>query len=313
MNCKTALRPASVLVACLLVALTAATSRAVIVLPKGGGPPIAGFLVRQDATSVVVREPLPDGTSRERTLPRAEIDDLIVTVSAERLESLRPDAPRAYRDYAEELAEKRRDPEARAAAVRLYLIAAYLAPEELGRSCLMGMAALSNRPAEQRKYRAMAYLLDPAHNRALLKPADSPPPATNAAPDADPSPLLESLQLVRQGKYDRALESGRSAAPLFERYGQVLSYGEFAEACQRARQSGLSDALLRRVLRLELLLLGPPAPGESPEPAKEPASASWLEIVAAGRHAPVPSLSLETITEFDPRQCRFRDGRWVEP
>ena len=32
-----------------------------------------------------------------------------------------------------------------------------------------------------------------------------------------------------------------------------------------------------------------------------------------GGLAPLPSLDLETLTEFDPRKCVFRDGKWTEP
>jgi hypothetical protein len=285
----------------------------VIVIPKGDGPTIAGFLVREDPAKVVLREELQDGTFQEREIPRSEIDELIVTVDAERLESLRPDDPHGYRDYAEELAVKRRDPEARAMAVRLYLIAAYLAPEKLGRSCLMGMAALADGPAERRKFRAMAYLLDPAHNRELLERSEADARGAPTAPDADRGELVDALRLLRQGKYGLAQGKAESVEPLFDRYGRVLSRDEFIETCQSAPDAGLPDDLLRGILRLELTLSEPTSPEEHSRPAKGPAPARWLRIIATGGHKPVPSLSLETITEFDPCKCVFRRGRWVEP
>ncbi|HUT94300.1 MAG TPA: hypothetical protein VMY37_32875 [Thermoguttaceae bacterium] len=301
------------ILACLLAGWMTASSRAAIVLPKGDGPPIAGFVVHEDSAKIVLREQLADGTFKDREIMRSQIDAVIVTVSAERLESLRPDDPSGYRDYAEELAEKRKDPEARATAVRLYLIAAHLAPEKLGRSCLMGIAALADNPADVRKFRAVAYLLDPAHNRELLKRSDLPVPPAETAADTDPSELVDALRLLRQGKYGLALGKAESAEPLFDRYGQFLSYREFIETCKAAPGSGPSDDLLRRILHVELTLSEPPASDDNREPPRDAPSADWLRIVTTGGHVPVPSLSLDTITEIDPRKCVFRRGRWAEP
>ena len=80
---------------------------------------------------VVTREKLPDGEFRVREIKRSDIDDVIFPVSSERLEQLDPGDPKAYRDYAEELAEKCEDPDARATAIRLYVLAAYLGSDVL--------------------------------------------------------------------------------------------------------------------------------------------------------------------------------------
>jgi len=301
------------ILACLLAGWMTASSRAAIVLPKGDGPPIAGFLVHDDSTKIVLRERLADGTFQDREIMRSQIDEVILTVSAERLQSLRPDDPSGYRDYAEELAEKRKDPEARATAVRLYLIAAHLAPDKLGRSCLMGIAALADEPADVRKFRALAYLLDPAHNRELLKRSDVPVPSAGAAAHANTSELVDALRFLRQGKYALAAQQAESAEPLFDQYAQFLSYREFLRTCEAAPSSGPSDDLLRRILHIELTLSEPPAPRENRETPQDVPSADWRQIVTTGGHAPVPSLSLETITEIDPRKCVFRRSRWAEP
>ena len=38
-------------------------------LPKGSNTPVMGYLVRRDERIVVVRQPLPDGKSRELLAP----------------------------------------------------------------------------------------------------------------------------------------------------------------------------------------------------------------------------------------------------
>jgi len=50
----------------------------------------------------------------------------------------------------------------------LYLIAAYRNPQELGRSSLLGMTALARTPAEERRFRAMTYLLGDDHDPATV-------------------------------------------------------------------------------------------------------------------------------------------------
>lgn len=301
------------ILACLLAGWMTASGRAAIVLPKGDGPPIAGFLVHEDSTKIVLREQLADGTFKDREIMRSQIDEVIITVSAGRLESLRPDDPAGYRDYAEELAEKRKDPEARATAVRLYLIAAHLAPEKLGRSCLMGMAALADDPADVREYRALAYLLDPAHNPELLKRSDAPSQPARRVAQANATELVDALRLLRQGKYALAAQKAEAAEPLFEEHAHSVSYGEFVRTCKAAPSEGPSDDLLRRILHVELTLSDPPIPHEKQETPQDAPPADWLQIVTTGGHAPVPSLSLETISEIDPRQFVFRGGRWAEP
>ena len=90
---------------------------AAVVIVKGSNQPVMGYLVKQDERSVVLREVLPGGKTRESSFPRGSIDELIITVVPERLASLEPARLNEYLEYAEELAEKHRDPEARAPAV----------------------------------------------------------------------------------------------------------------------------------------------------------------------------------------------------
>jgi hypothetical protein len=150
--------------------LAAHAGWAATVLLKNEATPVRGYLVAEDEQSVTLRVLEANGDWRERRILRESIEIVIRPVDAARLAELDPKFPRAYRDYAEELAEKRVDPEARETAIRLYLIAAYLAPDELGRSALLGMVPLARHEPERRRFRAMAYLLDPAGDRQLLQP-----------------------------------------------------------------------------------------------------------------------------------------------
>src|SRR5206468_9849498 len=92
----------------------------------------------------------------------------IITVSPERLAALDPSKPQDYREYAEELAEKQRDPEARDTAIRLYAIAAARGDDNLRHSALLGLIALARNPDEERLFRAAGYRFDSGHELTIL-------------------------------------------------------------------------------------------------------------------------------------------------
>src|SRR5947208_1573971 len=79
---------------------------------------VRGFLVSEDAKQISVRIKLPSGKDRVEKFELAKIK-IIHKVDRERLEKLSKDNPKAYKDYAEQLAQKKTDPEAAELAMRL--------------------------------------------------------------------------------------------------------------------------------------------------------------------------------------------------
>ena len=296
----------------LSVSLWPAVARAVLVLKKGSNQPITGFLVSETPQAVVVREILPDGKQRDLSFLRSEIEELIITVSPERLAELDPAEPKQYREYAEELAEKRRDPEARAAAIRLYQIAAVLDSEKLGRGAMLGMISLARSPQEEAKLRAAEYLLDPRHDASVLVPTTGIRTAPTAATRDALRPLLRALQLARRGRGVQAklLADQEAVQRQLKAFEEQLTLEELYAACSTAK---LSDAQLHKVLGLEIAIETKLA-GESAETAAlKAAQKPWSDAVARGEVAAMPSLDLERLTEFDPRACLYRNGEWVRP
>src|SRR5262245_31427244 len=133
---------------------------------------IGGFLVRDDGPILIIRIRTADGREQDIPYTLAKIT-VLHRLDEKRLASLSRDDPKAYRDYAEELAGKKdileKDPEARDRTMRLYLIAAYLKPEQYGSSSLLAMSKLASTPAEARRCRALAFLLDPKASDDILK------------------------------------------------------------------------------------------------------------------------------------------------
>jgi hypothetical protein len=307
----------------------AARCWAVTVLLKDSTTPVKGFLVSESDARVVVDELLPDGKVERRTLPRSVIDLVIQPVAADRLAALDRSQPQTYRDYADELSEKREDPEARATALRLYLITATLDPQGQGRGCLLGMAALARNEDEERRFRAMAYLLDPAHDRAVLTSAAAAPTVqTVELNETNRNQILSALQALRTGEKSKVLSISRrpNFTEAWQPIERLLSSDEVLESARSANPI-LPPRLLRKVLQAEMLLredLKPsstkPTITSTTATAESSATSStratvqpWSQRVLAGKLAPVAPLTLETITEFDPRANRFHDGRWVVP
>jgi hypothetical protein len=272
-----------------------------------------GYLVRQDERTVVVRQPLADGKSREIPFSRSNIDELIITVSPERLTALDPARPEMYREYAEELAEKQRDPEARDMARRLYAIAAARGDGSLRRSALLGLVALAQSPEEERRFRAAAFLFAEEHDEGMLVAPLAAPSAGAASKGR--AEAVAALRLIRQGQ-------GTKAAVLLERpdvQAMLATVASLITPAQlkvmiAARQPTERQLLL--LLRAELALDGAAAASAGDTlgaiPAKS-AAAPWSSATAGDGLAPLPTMGLEALTEFDPADCVYRDGQWAKP
>lgn len=299
------------IIGCVLAVLAvAAPCHAVIVFQKGRDEPIRGYLVEENSLRIVVNEVLPNGQLRKWDLSQVQVEDIVRAVSADDLAALRSNKPEGYRRYAEDLAAKTEDPDARAVAIRLYVIAAHLSPDELGRSCLLGAAALARSSAEERAFHAMAFLLDPDHDSTLLKTPKATPKDPTAITDEDRSQLRTAIRMLRNGKLTEAKRMldresiGRAKAF----YSHIATDEDYVAATDA--KGRLSPKLLRKFVTLELALAG----GSSSENSDEPKQATpWSRTIARKSTQPIKPLALAGITEFDPRACHFVDGKWVQP
>lgn len=285
---------------------------AVIIIEKGTAEPIRGFLVDANDVRVIVDVLAPDGQTKRRIFPRASLEEMIQAVSPEKLQSLRSDQPEAYRDYAEELAGKTNDPDARQTALRLYQIAAHLAPQKLGRSCLLGMIALARSPNEERKFRAAAYLLDPDHDRSVLHSSKAAGVGRMKLSDEQRQQLRQLLRALREGRIADARTTGKRAS-LQEPLKQIAPFLTLSDFDDLRNGDSLPPNLLYKVLSVELAI-DPFANGRRSgdsldENAPRPPS-TWSKLSDPKFTDPAPELTLELLTEFDPRQCHYRNGKW---
>src|SRR2546425_1111838 len=112
-------------------ALWVPTAARAILIETAPGVRVGGYFVRDDGKKLSVRLRTADGKEKVNDYDRTRIK-IIHQVDRNRLEKLATDNPKAYRDFAQELTKQTADPEAKDMAMRLFLIAAYLDPQQLG-------------------------------------------------------------------------------------------------------------------------------------------------------------------------------------
>lgn len=282
-----------------------------VVYIKGQKEPIAGFVESVDDMSIRLRIITPDGDELNRRILRSEIDLLLQPVSPGRLSQLSPDNPKAYREYAEELVEKKTDPEAVETAKRLFIIAAHLDPEAEGRSALLGMTPLMNDAQGVKQLRAMAYLIDPSHDASLLEGQQQQVTTGAALDDALRQEVTKVLRMLRQGEradarqqlqreeIRSALRQGTSKITPDECLALVQGL------CPGCEQGKIPAYMLQKLVAAELELSSSQAASE--------VQPQWGFFLEGMFQKPLPVLSLAKAIGFDPRQCIYRDGVWVEP
>lgn len=306
--------------ALVLLCMTVSPLHAVVVLIKGQDEPKVGYLIERTDALLVMQVQQPDGTFQRETFPADQVDAVVQSVSTERLEALSPDQPSAYREYAEELADKRRDPEAADAALRLYAIAAHLDPQGQGRGSLLGMTRLVDDPEKIRRLRAMAYLADPRHDPALLQKTAT----SAAAPEEDPEQdtlrddLLLTLRNLRRGNKKEAKQTLdrpeiRAAWPARVPQISLADSLDLAEGTCPGCQTGPAPPYLKpKLIAAELSLL-PPVNRPKPKAAASPQSRPWSELADSQHHKPLATLSLKHLTGHDPAKSIYRNGKWQAP
>jgi hypothetical protein len=181
-------------------------ARAILIETKTGK--VGGFLVSDDGTNLKIRIPAAGGEETVGEFLRADVK-VLHQLDVKRLEKLSKDNPKGYRDYADELARQEGDPEARYTAERLYLIAATLAPEEFGSDSLIRMAPLARTPAQARKFRALAFLLDPKADPKILEEQPVKPAAPAALPARALDDFGKAMQLYRSGQIQLAADTAK--------------------------------------------------------------------------------------------------------
>ena len=317
-----------------------------IIIELGKGQQVHGFLVEENEKELTIKTISSDGKATETKYVRSKIK-IVHKVDRTKLAGLTPEKPNAYRELADALAKNANDPEARELARRLYLIAAHRTTGKVRRDCLLGMCDVANGSAEARRIRAVAFMLDPERDPKILK---RKPNTSNLAWD-DFRIVLRAVRNGKvDGALKVAEKPG--VAECFAAVPDFLSIHRFQEMCEKMRcdcgakgsidcpqcmvkgkvklrscpncsnrrnvvcpdcdgrgvAKELTSAQLRLILQTELRLEKMKAKLD-----KSSRGSSWSTPLSNQQVTPVRELSLDSVTEIDPKKCVYRDGKWVTP
>lgn len=265
---------------------------------------------------------------------------------AERLSSLRPDAPLEYFELAEELLADPLTVDDREIARRLFVLAlvcshrsdagprSSLDPDWLPASACLALASIAQTEQERRWLRAVAGTLAPADARLAVQRQHESRMVDSAAIE-----LSGALGALRFGDGRRAakiLEKPEVAALLL-RYERLLSPGGLPGGAARVRalidrHPACPECRNRRFVKDKEGVHLCPSCGGRPGPALENeelvgqlrleslllngVQRSWAAQVVADDGAPLRELDVASVTEayqVDPAKVVWRDGRWAEP
>jgi len=288
----------------------------VLVLTDQPERKIYGRWIDSNDTKVTFDERISVSTAEatQPTFQRLEVDRhrikvLVRNIDESRLQSLSLGDLKSYRDYAEELVPQKADLEARELAIRLLLICAYWAPLtneglNLKHSALRNLQTLARDADEADKFKRLLDL----ENRVRRFAAESRPTAPEIFPGRNQR-VMKIVQAIRRGDFRTAqteLESPEADED-WKAWKEIL---DRERLLQITKSQNVNQHDLRILLAIEIGILEGKA---TPEISVSMAEPDW-EVEA--KSMPIPDdyfPSLETATEFDPREAAFRDGKWQIP
>jgi hypothetical protein len=286
-----------------LAAIDGKQTEAAAIYIKDQAQPICGFIKSETAThiTIVTQE---NGAQVEKMLAIANIERVLKTIDAKRLEQLEPSKIEGYRDYAEELMVMRQDPEAMEMAIRLLTITAYLDQGSLRKSALRALVRLARSEDEKRRFSAIAFQYQAISSplRALASENETWKPVPNALREE----FAEVILHVRKGQAARAKQLARSPSLIaaFETYALAMTHTEFAALVEK---SSLDNHDLAELISLELRMIDPEILATIHQSEQ-----SWGSLTVSGQLDPVKPLEIRTMTEFDPAACYFAGGKWTD-
>ena len=271
---------------------------------------IFGKVVKQSEQGVLFRSraTLP---TEGKWFSREEIAALVVTVDDVRLSQLNIENLYAYRDYAEELAGQSTDQQARDLAIRLFLIVAYWADQEikirgypeLRDSSIRNLISLARTESERLAFYKLAFL----HQLTNVQKVDELREDPMEIEEETKKQLLELVKAVRTGDRERGTELWNRDVikKAWNHWSDLCSWDDVGRMLEAGEPSSIQ---LERLLQIEVELLTNQA---TLPPTNRLGSWAVQSADYDVRADLLPTFS--NITEFNPRRSKFLKGQWIEP
>ncbi len=267
-----------------------------------GSPAMVGKFIQETDRQIIFLEHFKSGATKKQTLFKADVLQLVRTIDDEKLAQLKPESPRAYFEYAEELSAYKLDFVAQQLAIRLFLIAAKNSKNQLRQSSLLALHALFSSETQKRRTRALAFLtLQPRYHRPFV--VNQRP---NQLKPEERDKLLEIVRKIRNGKQSEAAQAlktdeMRSAMNRLSRFATWNSLYKIAIS----KQPKLDQILF--LVKLEIAII------EIDTEQVEPVGFRWFLDAKRTDDFQTEWITFSNLTKFDPDLSVFKDGKWVKP
>lgn len=293
------------LILVLLQLTTTAFVEADLIWIKGASEPVSGRVIEQTSEEIKFQRFDSGSFETKLSLKREDIELLVTNLDPARLESLQPDNPSAYRDYAEELSSQRKDAAAIALARRLYLISAFHSQDAGRLSAISGLIELADSEFERNQFRMLKFLYAPAES---TKSNTQSRQGSKAISQASREQMLKIVRSLRQDRSEIAAQilNTKEGKSLVANWSEHFSYDELVRMTQGNR---ISKVELSKLIAAEVEIVYSNSIQDSV--ATRPKKWSDFAIQNSSRSAMIPSL--ENVTELDPKKSIYRNGTWVQP
>ena len=301
-------------VALLLMFWSGAPAIADVVVIRSGDEELTYYgLVIETTDAQVVFERRHQSRVEQLSIERDKVVRLIKTVDQERLHSLSPDQPTAYRDYAEALIQMKSDPVAQTLAIRLLLIAGHLSEKNhsvesqvLLKSVLRNLVQIARSDRERMAFETLAWL----HGVEVALDVDFSKVSNQALPE-EWNAILDLVRNLRRGQLPKAAEIMQDAQvqKSFQRWQDICTWQELTEISRVNRPTSIQ---LEKLLTIEVDIVSRQKfNNDGRKQTFNKDDSAWA--IQASRHSMFTELlpHFGNVTEFDPKRPIYRDSSWI--
>jgi hypothetical protein len=290
-----------ILLFALFVVLFPVALSADVVWLVGEKDPIYGIVESSDANTIRFRQ-TRDGKKYESvSFDRKSIESVVTNFDALRLAALLPEDWRPWCEYSEELISQKQDPVAHNLAMRLLVIVVGNSSDANQRdAALSDLISLARNADELKRLTQLRYL------ETGVRPAvQTEAPTTNLKGSNERDAAIELVRAIRNGKDVSELTLDAKLKQTVDSYADVCSWQELV---QISKSNRIGEQQLRQLVALEFRLRSDETAIASQEARKVP----WHLLASRTEKSLLSFPTIGNVTEFNPNETRFVDGKWSQ-
>ena len=276
-------------------------SNADVVWLVGEEKPFYGIVESSDASAISFRR-TTDGTTYELvSLDRKSVESIVTNFDSLRLASLLPEDWQSWIEYSEELISQKQDPVARNLAMRLLVIVIGNSSDVNQRDAALADLISLARNADELKRLTQLRYLETGVRQSIQAEAST----VSLLSSSDRMAAIEVVQAIRNGKDVSSPIRDAKLKQTVDSFADVCSWEELV---QISKSNRIGDQQLRQLVALEYQLRTNDAARSSEDAAK----VSWHLLANRTEKSSISFPTIENVTEFNPNETRFVDGKWSQ-